>query len=63
MEEFTEAEQHQHRLQGELKSSRESLDMAQMDMQESMSKVNDSQEIHGVLCRALQAAGTRTTET
>ena len=33
-----------------------------MDMKESMSKVDDSGEVHDVVCRDLQAAGTRTFE-
>ena len=56
MEGLAEAQQHEERLQGELKSSRESLDM---DMQESMSTVDDSREIHGVVCPDLQTANTR----
>ena len=39
MEEFNEAQQNQERMRGELKDSRESLDIAIMDMQESMSKL------------------------
>ena len=57
MEELTEAQQHQERVQGELESTRESLDMTHMDMQDSMSKVFDSRERHDVVCRDLQARG------
>ena len=63
MKELTEAQHHQDRLRGEMGSSRESFDMALMDMQESMSKINDSREQHDVVCQDLQAADTRTTET
>ena len=62
MEGLAEAQQHQERLQGKLKSSRENLDAAPMDMKESMSKVGDSRQVHDVVCRHLQAAGTRTFE-
>ena len=57
MEELTEAQQHQDRLQEELKRSRGSLDMALMDVQENMSTVNESRERHDVVCRRLQAQG------
>ena len=37
--------------------------MALMDVNESVSKVDDSREVHDVVCRDLQVAGTRTFET
>ena len=49
-------------MQDELKSSRVSLDMALVDMEESMLKVEDSREVHDVVCGDLQAGGTRTFE-
>ena len=39
MEEFTEAQQNQERMRGVLQASRESLDIAFMDMEESMSNL------------------------
>ena len=62
MEGPTEAQQHKERLQGELTSSRESLDVALVDMKESMTKVDDSREVHDVVWRDPQAAGTRAFE-
>ena len=60
VEGLAEARQHQERLQGELKSSRESLETALMDMKEPISicqsKVDDGREAHDVLCRP-QARG------
>ena len=53
MEGLAEAKQHQEHMQDELKSSRVSLDMNLVDMKESMLKVEDSGEVHDVVCRDL----------
>ena len=47
----------------ELKDSRESLDIATMDMQESMSRLNYCGGLHDAAYRGLKDAGRRTTET
>ena len=60
--ELATAERHQARLQDELKSSRESLDMALMDLKESMSKAEDSLEVHDEACRGLEDVGKKTIE-
>ena len=54
MEEFNEVEQNQERMRGELKDSRESLDIAIMDMQESMSKLKDCGDLHDAAYRGLE---------
>ena len=43
----------EERLRGILHDTRESLDIALIDMQESMSKVNDSGDLHDMACRDL----------
>ena len=63
MEVLTEAQQNQERLQGELKNSWRSLDIAIMDVQESTSKLDDCRDLHDAACRSLEGAGKRTTET
>ena len=60
--ELATAQQHQALLQDKLKSSRESLDMALLDVQESMSKIDDCREVHHVACRGLEEVGKKTIE-
>ena len=45
-----------------LHDSRESIDIAVMDVQESMSKYSDSRDLHDKVCRDLQETGTRFNE-
>ena len=63
MEEFNEAQQNQERMRGELQDSRKSLDVAFMDMQESMSKLTDCRDLHDAACRGMEDVGKRTIET
>ena len=62
MKEFNVAQQNQERVRRMLHDTRESLDIAFMDMQESMSKFKDSRDLHDMVCRDLQDAGTRFNE-
>ena len=62
MNELATAQQHQARLQEELKSSRECLDIALMDLKESISKVDDRREEHDIACRGLEEGVRKTIE-
>ena len=63
MKQFNEAQQNQKRMRGELKDSRESLDIAIMDVQEPTSKLQDCRHLHVAAYRGLEDAGKRTTGT
>ena len=62
MDELAKAQEHQARLQDELKSSRESHDMALVDLEESMSKVDDTREVLDTPCRGLEDMSKKTIE-
>ena len=63
MEEFNEAHRNQQRMRGELKDSRKSLDIAIMDMKESMSNLKDCRDLHDAAHGGLEDGGKRTAET
>ena len=61
--EFNEAQQNQKRMRGVLQDARESLDIAFMHMQDSMSIFKDRRDLHDAAYRGVEDAGKRITET
>ena len=62
-DELATAQQHQDRLQEELENySRESLDIAVLDVEEAASKLKDCRNLHDTVCRGLEDAGETTIE-
>ena len=57
MEGLAEAQQYQERLKGEQKSSRESVDLAVLDVEEASSKLKSCRDLHSAACRGLEGAG------
>ena len=60
VKEHTAAQQHQARFHDELKSSRESLDIAVLDVEEAASKLKDFRDLLETVCRALEDVSKRT---
>ena len=60
MDELAKAQQHQARLQDELKNFRESLDIAVLDVEEA--KLKDCRGLHDTVCRGLEDVGKKTVE-
>ena len=58
--EHTAAQQYQARFHDELKSSRESLDIAVLDVEEAASKLKDFRDLLETVCRALEDVSKRT---
>ena len=62
VDDLAKAQQHLARLQDELKKSRETLDIAVLDVEEAASELKDCRDLHDTVCRGLEDVGKKTIE-